>query len=130
VFSACEIFYDYALYKFTLHYITSVINANAKPSASDIDAARSAPLSDTADTDDLDSLTMSDVLVRTVEELLIELQRRGKIPAGTNKLDLQEALLKAIAEPPTVRTMASVVQSDPNDEEPRSRVRMLSTCQG
>jgi len=46
---------------------------------------------DTAETDDLDSLTISDVLVMTVEELGIELQRRGKIPAGTTKPDLQEA---------------------------------------
>jgi len=43
--------------------------ASAKPSASDIDAARAAPLSDTALTDDLDFLTMCDVLVMTVEEL-------------------------------------------------------------
>jgi len=39
---------------------------------------------------------MSDVLVMTVEELCIELQRRGKIPAVSNKPDLQEALLKAL----------------------------------
>jgi len=58
-------------------------------------------LSDTAETDDR-SLTTSDVPVMTVEELRFELQKRGKIPDGTNKPDLQEALLKAIAEPPTV----------------------------
>jgi len=45
---------------------------------------------------------MSDVLVMTVEKLRIELQRRGKIPASTNKPDLKEALLRAIAEPPIV----------------------------
>jgi len=60
----------------------------------------------------------------TVEELRTELQRRGKIPAGTTKPDLQEALIKAIAESPTARITAPVVQSDPNDE-PRPRVRML-----
>jgi len=75
---------------------------SAKPSASDINAARAAPLSDTAETDDLDSLTMSDVLVMTAEKLHIEILRHSKIPAGTNKPDLQQALLKAIAEPPTV----------------------------
>jgi len=73
--------------------------ASAKPSANDIDAARVAPLHDTAETDDLDS---SDVLVMTVEELCIELQKHCKIPAGSNKPDLQEALLRAIFEPPTV----------------------------
>jgi len=80
--------------------------ASAKPSASDIDAARAAPLSDTAETNDIDSLTMSDVLVVTVEKLRIELQRCGKIPASTSKSDLQEALLKAIVEPPTNRLTA------------------------
>jgi len=69
---------------------------------------------------------MSDVLVMTVEKLHTELQRRGKIPAGTTKPDLQEALIKAISEPPTVRTIAPVVQSDPNDEEHCSCVRMSS----
>jgi len=33
--------------------------ASAKPSASDIDSVRAAPLSDTAETDDFDPLTMS-----------------------------------------------------------------------
>jgi len=45
---------------------------------------------------------MSDVLVMTVEELRFELQRRGKIPTGTNKPDLREALLEAIVDSPTV----------------------------
>jgi len=35
--------------------------ASVKPSTSEIDAARAAPLSDTAETDDLDTLTLSDV---------------------------------------------------------------------
>jgi len=104
--------------------------ANAKPSASDIEATRAAPLSDTAETDDLDSFTMSDVLLMTVEELRIELQRRNKVPAGTTKPDLQETLLEAIAELPTVAQdqypTAHVVQFDPNDEDPRFRVRMSS----
>jgi len=104
--------------------------ASAKPSASDIDAARAAPLSDTAKTDDLDLLTLSYVLVLTVEGLCIELQRRGKIPAGTNKPDLQKALLKAIAELPTnvqdQYLMASTVQSDPRDEDPRLCDKMSS----
>jgi len=45
---------------------------------------------------------MFDVLAMTVEELRIELQRCGKIPAGTKNPDLQEALLNAIADPPNV----------------------------
>jgi len=53
----------------------------------------------------------------TVEKLHIELQRRGKIPAGTTKPDLQEVLIKTIAEPPTVRTTSPVVLSDPIDED-------------
>jgi len=104
--------------------------ANARPSASDIDAARAAQISDTSQTDDLDSLTMSDVLVMTAEKLRVEIQRRGKIPAGTNKSDLQEALLKAIAEPPTVTQdqylTAPDVQSNPRDEDPRLRIKMSS----
>jgi len=104
--------------------------ASAKPSASDIDAARAAPLSDSARTDDLDSLAMSDVLVMTVEELRIELQRRSKIPVGTNKPDLQEAVLKAIAYVPNGAQdpypTAPTVPSDPGDEDPRLRVRLPS----
>jgi len=68
----------------------------------------------------------------TVEELRrpIELQRCCNIPAGTNKPDLQEALLKAIAELPTVAQdqypTAPTVQSDPSDEDSRLRDRMSS----
>jgi len=65
----------------------------------------------------------------TVEELRIELQRPGKIPAGTTKPDLQEALLKAIVEPPTAvqdQYVALTVQSDPRDAHPHLRVRMSS----
>jgi len=73
---------------------------------------------------------MSDVLVMTVEELHTELQRCGKIPASTNKPDLQKALLKASAEPPTVMQdqypMASTVWSDPRDEDPHLQVGMSS----
>jgi len=66
----------------------------------------------------------------TVKELCIELQGRSKIPAGTDRPDLQEALLKTLAEPPIVvqdqNTTASVVQSDSSDEDPRVRARMSS----
>ena len=54
------------------------------------------------DVDVVDTLTMSDILVMTVEELRSELDKRDKLPEGTaNKPELQMALLNSISAPIT-----------------------------
>ena len=80
--------------------------AYALPTDLNMSTARAMPLPP-SDTDDVDTLTVPDILGMNVEGLRRELQTRGLMPVNTTKPDLQAALIHAITQPPTLTTTAT-----------------------